>query len=132
MSFRQRRYGPRRKGFCAIAGVAVCVFVLPVAAQQTGPVRLTAADYERAEQALGANTNALVLRASVSPSWLPDDRFWYRVDTERGHEFILVDPRRRSREPAFDHCVDAENHEHHFGLWHSDYSPKPAVQALQP
>ena len=27
-------------------------------------------------------------------------------------------------------CVDAENHEHHFGLWHSDYSPKPAVQAL--
>ncbi len=27
-------------------------------------------------------------------------------------------------------CVDAENHEHHFGLWYSDYSPKPAVQAL--
>lgn len=27
-------------------------------------------------------------------------------------------------------CVDAENHEHHFGLWHSDYVPKLAAEAL--
>ncbi len=27
-------------------------------------------------------------------------------------------------------CVDAENHEHHFGLWHSDYVPKPAAEVL--
>ena len=27
-------------------------------------------------------------------------------------------------------CVDGENHEHHFGLWHSDYTPKPAAEAV--
>jgi dipeptidyl aminopeptidase/acylaminoacyl peptidase len=33
---------------------------------------------------------------------LADDRFWYRVTTERGIEFILVDPVRGTRGPAFD------------------------------
>lgn len=27
-------------------------------------------------------------------------------------------------------CVDAENHEHHFGLWYSDYTTKPAAQVV--
>lgn len=65
---------------------------------------LTAEDYARAEKFMGYNTTPLVLRAGVRPSWLPDGRFWYRVTTENGAEFILVDPVRGTRNPAFDHA----------------------------
>ncbi|MBI1766709.1 MAG: DPP IV N-terminal domain-containing protein [Acidobacteria bacterium] len=49
------------------------------------------------------NTGPLVLRAGVRPNWLPDGRLWYRVTTEQGNEFILVDPARGTRGAAFDH-----------------------------
>ena len=79
-------------GFC----VLVCA-----AAAQAGPV-FTAADYARAEKMMGYNTNPLVLRSGVRPSWLPDERFWYRVTTAEGSEFMLVDPAHGTREAAFD------------------------------
>ncbi|HEX9001792.1 MAG TPA: DPP IV N-terminal domain-containing protein, partial [Blastocatellia bacterium] len=50
------------------------------------------------------NTGPLVLRAGVRPTWLADGRFWYRVTTESGGEFVLVDPARGVRGPAFDHA----------------------------
>lgn len=28
------------------------------------------------------------------------------------------------------HCPDVENREHHFGIWRSDYTPKPAAQLV--
>ncbi|HQR35480.1 MAG TPA: DPP IV N-terminal domain-containing protein, partial [Blastocatellia bacterium] len=65
---------------------------------------LTAEDYARAEKFMGYNTTPLVLRAGVRPTWLPDGRFWYRVTTETGAEFVLVDPARGTRSPAFDHA----------------------------
>ncbi|MFN0112006.1 MAG: DPP IV N-terminal domain-containing protein [Blastocatellia bacterium] len=65
---------------------------------------LTADDYARAEKFMGYNTAPLVLRAGVRPTWLPDGRFWYRVTTETGAEFVLVDPARGTRGPAFDHA----------------------------
>jgi hypothetical protein len=65
---------------------------------------LTADDYARAEKFLGYNTNPLVLHSGVRPTWLPDDRFWYRITTERGSEFILVNPANGSRNSAFDHA----------------------------
>lgn len=64
---------------------------------------LTAEDYARAEKFMSYNTAPLVLRAGVRPTWLPDGRFWYRVTTENGAEFVLVDPARGTRGPAFDH-----------------------------
>src|SRR5512138_686154 len=64
---------------------------------------LTADDYARAEQFMGYNTNRLVLRSAVNPTWLPDDRIWYRIATDNGNEFILVDPGRAARSSAFDH-----------------------------
>jgi dipeptidyl-peptidase 4 len=73
---------------------------LHASAQQPQAAR---ADYERAALRLGAATEPLVLRADVSPGWLERDRFWYRVRTADGHEFVLVDPARGTREPAFDH-----------------------------
>src|SRR5580700_10913923 len=63
----------------------------------------TAADYERAEQSLAGNTNPLVFRSGVRPTWLADERFWYRVTTPEGSEFILVDTAKGTRAPAFDH-----------------------------
>ena len=50
------------------------------------------------------NTNPLVFRNTVQANWLPDERMWYRVNTPEGSEFILVDPARGTREPAFDHA----------------------------
>ena len=34
------------------------------------------------------NTSPLVLRSGVRPNWLPDERFWYRVTTAEGAEFV--------------------------------------------
>jgi dipeptidyl-peptidase 4 len=64
----------------------------------------TAADYERAEKALAGNTNPLVFRSGVRATWLADERFWYRVTTAEGSEFILVDTAKGTRVPAFDHA----------------------------
>ena len=63
----------------------------------------TAADYERAEKALSYNTTPLVFRSGIRPTWLADERFWYRVTTADGSEFILVDTAKGTRAPAFDH-----------------------------
>jgi dipeptidyl aminopeptidase/acylaminoacyl peptidase len=67
------------------------------------PLNVTAADYARAEKFLGPTLNGLVFRSSVQANWLPDGRMWYRLTTAEGSEFILVDPARGTREPAFDH-----------------------------
>src|SRR6266851_5282118 len=64
--------------------------------------RLTSDDYARAEKFLGYNTNPLVLHAPARPVWLADDRFSYRVTTEKGTEFVLVDPVHGTRGPAPD------------------------------
>jgi dipeptidyl-peptidase-4 len=68
------------------------------------PRALTVADYARAEKFLAATVNPLVIGGNVTPGWLAEDRFWYRNATAEGFEFILVDPARKSRAPAFDHA----------------------------
>src|SRR5499426_3206070 len=69
---------------------------------------LTSADYGRAEKFMGYNTNPLVLHAGVRATWLPDDRFWYRLTTDNGNEFILIDPAGGARNPAFDQAKVAQ------------------------
>jgi len=86
--------------------VALMAITAPWAAAQAPPV--TAADYARAEQFLGANATPLVSGTAGRPTWLPDGRFWYRVSVPDGGEFVLVDPARRRRAPAFDHLRLAE------------------------
>src|ERR1019366_174389 len=63
----------------------------------------TAGDYARAEKFMTYNTNSLVFQNTVRPAWLPDDRFWYRNTLADGAEFVMVDPTRGTRLPAFDH-----------------------------
>ena len=70
------------------------------------PKALTEADYARAEKFLAAGVAGLVLKADVRPVWLPDERFWYRNTLAEGaSEFVLVDPARGKRAPAFDHAA---------------------------
>ncbi len=54
--------------------------------------QVTAEDYEQATKFLRFNTNDLVYRANVRPAWLEDGRFWYRINTSEGTQYVLVDP----------------------------------------
>jgi len=44
-----------------------------------------------------ANTSKLVYRMNVSPQWLPDGQFFYKVATPNGEEIVLVNPTDGSR-----------------------------------
>ncbi len=59
-------------------------------------------DYAQAEKFMPYNVNGLVLHAVEDPTWLPDGRVWYRDHGTRGTSFILVDPAKRTKAPAFD------------------------------
>lgn len=95
-----------------ILGLALCLSTAAWAAAQSAspaaPARpaLTAGDYARAEKFLSYNTAPLVLHGAVQPNWVSKDgdRFWYRTTTEGGVEFVLVDPAKRAKAPAFDHA----------------------------
>src|SRR5256884_9672261 len=85
--------------------VLILVIAPPVMTQQTdAPHTLTASDYARAEKWMPYNTNPLVFRSGVRPTWQADDRFWYRITTAEGSEFLLVDAAKGTRAPAFDHA----------------------------
>jgi dipeptidyl aminopeptidase/acylaminoacyl peptidase len=79
------------------------LFSITAAVAQQRPA-LTDQDYARAERAMGYNTQALVDGAAGQPHWLANDRFWYRVLTAKGSEYVLVDPARKTRTAAFDHA----------------------------
>ncbi|HEX8357132.1 MAG TPA: DPP IV N-terminal domain-containing protein, partial [Segetibacter sp.] len=82
------------------------IFILslyfPAFSQPDNSTVLTAADYQRAERFMGYNVNQLVDRLHVRANWLPNERFWYRILTAQGSEFVLVDPARGTRLAAFD------------------------------
>ncbi|HEY4955571.1 MAG TPA: DPP IV N-terminal domain-containing protein [Gemmatimonadaceae bacterium] len=62
---------------------------------------LTTADYDRAARMLSFNVNPLVTGDSVTATWLPDDRFYYRSVTAGGSDWVVVDPSKKSRAPLF-------------------------------
>jgi dipeptidyl-peptidase 4 len=78
------------------------VFLLTLSATFVNAQRpsLTAADYARAEKMLSSETAPLVDRAGVRPTFLPDGRFWYRVLTATGSEYVLINPADGSRTTA--------------------------------
>jgi len=101
---------PRTRILIVCAALLAAGF-LTLASAQSGadtPRALTAADYARAEKFMSASVAGLVLKAGVRPAWLPDERFWYRNTLAEGaSEFILVNPARGTRAPAFDHAAVA-------------------------
>src|SRR2546430_12755284 len=92
----------------AIAAVLLCNILPSTALPQARPA-LTADDYARAERFLGPTVGRLVSGIPGRPIWLPDGRAAYRVSTPTGGgRFVMVDPRRRTRSPAFDPARLAE------------------------
>ena len=81
-----------------LAGAAA----LPALAQS--PRALTAADYAHAEKFMTYNTNSLVTRTGVRPTWAAGEKLWYRVTTASGADFVLADPARGVRELVFDNA----------------------------
>ena len=62
-------------------------------------------DYSRAEQLLTWNTAKLVTGDVVAPNWRPNgNQFWYRVTTNAGADFVLVDPAANTRRLVFDNA----------------------------
>ncbi len=83
----------------SVLGLALASFG-EAAAQSQMPVAV----YAKAEQRFASNASAMVLRDKITPQWIAgSDRFWYRVTTEKGSEFLYVDPAKKVRRPAFDH-----------------------------
>ena len=74
--------------------------------ETTSPHALTTADYARAEKFMGYNTNPLVYHA-VQPRWTGEsggERLWYRDTDAAGARFVIFDPVKLTKEPAFDHA----------------------------
>lgn len=73
--------------------LSLTLFCVSAAGQQaSSPHRqFTSEDYDRAVRMLGFSTNKLVDRLPGRPTWLDDDRFWYRVSTSDGAEYVLFD-----------------------------------------
>src|SRR5262245_15968829 len=85
-----------RRVFVVIIGGAT--LGISLAAQQSTPRAVTAADYARAEKFLAAAVTGLVVGGAVTPAWLPDERFWYRTTTADGTtQTLLIDPARKTR-----------------------------------
>jgi dipeptidyl aminopeptidase/acylaminoacyl peptidase len=87
-----------------IQTAVLVLLAFPLAASAQTRPGVTAEDYARAEQYLGTNTRPLVSGVPEGPSWLGDGRAWYRVSTAGDPEYVLVDPKSKTRQPAFDHA----------------------------
>ena len=85
----------KRTNLAGLAILAVILITTTTAVAQ----QLTTADYARAEKFMAYNTAPLLFRAGVRPAWLPDDRFWYRVTTAEGSEFLSPDRPAETRCP---------------------------------
>jgi len=64
----------------------------------------TAADYARAESQMSASLSPLVTRSGIRPTWTADDKFWYKNTAADGGQFILFNPAKGTKAPAFDHA----------------------------
>ncbi len=83
--------------FCLL----LLIFISSVNSFSQPGITITTSDYERAEKAMSYNTAQLVDNMIVQPNWIAADRFWYRVLTAKGSEFIIVDPSKGTRVPVF-------------------------------
>ena len=84
--------------------IPLVIAIAPAATAQTRR-QFTAEDYDRAARLLGTAVNPLVIGGTAPNAvWLPDGKFYYRSVRTAGSEFVLVDPRAKSRAPLFDHA----------------------------
>ena len=89
-----------RNGLSAVAGIVLgcCVSTSGVAQGR----QFTNEDYARAEKFMSYNVNPLVYHGVARPTWMEDGRFWYRDSGSDGVTFMVVDPAKGTKAPAFD------------------------------
>lgn len=83
-----------------LIALAALSATLTATAQRTDS--LSRKDYEHAASFLSFGTESLVYRTNLRANWMDGDKFWYAINTEKGTEFFLVDPAKKSKTPAFD------------------------------
>ncbi|HXC94224.1 MAG TPA: DPP IV N-terminal domain-containing protein [Edaphobacter sp.] len=89
-----------RKGLFMTAGL-VLGFGAASGAMAQGK-QLTTEDYARAEKWMAYNVNSLVYHGVTRPTWMEDGRFWYRDNGPDGVTYVVVDPGKGTKSPAFD------------------------------
>jgi dipeptidyl aminopeptidase/acylaminoacyl peptidase len=87
------------RALCALA-----LFALTVSARAQQSRQYTTADYAQAERFMSYNVIPLAAQGTVRPKWLEDGRFWYRDTGSDGWTYVLVDPAKKTKSPAFDHA----------------------------
>ncbi len=96
-----RAVRPHRLALATLASSAA----LSIAAPAPTRAQLPTPDYQRAEQRLTWNALRLVTGDQVLPTFYRDStRFWYRVMTPRGAEFVTVSPATGARTLLFDNA----------------------------
>ncbi len=95
-----------RCALVTLAGTAASLQAQVAAAPPGKPYQFTIEDYARAERFLTANAGPLVSGVAGRPMWIGNSgRFAYRVGGVGGTaQFLVVDPAKRTRVPAFDHA----------------------------
>jgi dipeptidyl aminopeptidase/acylaminoacyl peptidase len=95
-----RRFEVKTTNRIMKALTGIVLIVIPLAAEQP---QLSREDYARAEQYLIGNIGKLAFKIQVVPRFIgKSDRFWYKLATRDGKEFVLIDPALNTRQPAFD------------------------------
>src|SRR6202789_743426 len=89
-----------RRGLSAVKGVLLgcCLTAIGVAQGK----QLTNEDYAKAEKFMAYNVTPLVYHGVARPTWMEDGRFWYRDSGSDGVTFMVVDPAKGTKAPAFD------------------------------
>ncbi len=93
---------PRRSILAVLLPLAAAAPTAARAQQPHSPDSVSAAAYARAEKFLSQSTVPLVTGTVVRPTWLASGQAWYRTRVAQGEEYVVVDPKRRSRTHAFD------------------------------
>ncbi|MEP6682242.1 MAG: DPP IV N-terminal domain-containing protein [Parafilimonas sp.] len=82
--------------------ISLCLYaILVFATAHAQQDSITIKDYAHAEQFLFYNTAKYIDHGSINPNWFGNDKFWYRVLTSQGSEFILVDAVKGTSNAAF-------------------------------
>jgi len=74
--------------------VTACTLAIAANAQQKA---LTVTDYQRAESFMSYNTAKYIDHASVQPTWLEGDKFWYTTKSQSTEQTFLVDPVKKTK-----------------------------------
>jgi dipeptidyl-peptidase 4 len=91
----------RKIGLVSTGG-AVALSLVCAAGLAQHPRQYTDQDYANAERFMPYNMNPLAFKGQVKAQSLNDGRFWYKAVDDSGITYMVVDPAKRARGPAFD------------------------------